>query len=117
MVNLGDWIDVKQDPEFYRTVDLDNWEYAIMRAICEAGRASVNKLYGIIAPLIAKPKSANYELTEEQFKKYISGTLTDLKKRGLVVSSKNHWVLVNDNSVEDDRKKLLEIYLKNKTSS
>ena len=109
MVDLHEWVDVKQDPDFFRTVDLDNWEYAIMRALSD-GVISVDKMYGVISSLIVKPKSADYELTDEQSINYISDTLVSIKERGLV-KVEDGWALIQDNSFQDERKRLLELYM------
>ena len=112
MVDLHDWVDIKQDPEFYRTESLDNWEYAIMRAINNVGKASVEKIYSVVSSFIIKPKSVTYDLTKEQFKELVAKTLASLKKRGLVAAKGTGWILVEDNSIEEERKRLLELYVK-----
>ena len=112
-MNINNWVDIRQDPNFYRTKVLSNWEYVIMKSLHDSGRLRVRRLVEEISQYIITPKHYDEELTDDKVKSRLISTLHSLKERGLVTnSSDGSWKIMSDKNVSSERKKLVDWYLK-----
>jgi hypothetical protein len=112
-MNINNWVDVKQDPNFYRTKVLSNWEYVIMKSLHDTGKLRVKALIDKVSKHIVTPKHYDEELTDDKLKSRLVSTLHSLKDRGLVAnSSDGSWKINSNEEVSNDRKNLVDWYLK-----
>ena len=115
-MNINDWVDVQQDPNFYRTKVLSNWEYVIIKSLHDSNRLRIKGLMDKISKFIATPKHYDEELTDEKLKSRLETTLHSLKERSIVSSSSDgYWKVASNTDVDNERKKLVSWYLKIKS--
>ncbi len=112
-MNINDWVDIRQDPNFFRTNVLSNWEYVIVKSLHDSGSLKVKSLLEGLSRFIVPPKHYDEELTPEKLKSRLVTTLHALKERGIVSnSSDGSWKVASNEEVSDERKKLVSWYLK-----
>ncbi|MFC1800696.1 hypothetical protein ACFLYT_01435 [Nanoarchaeota archaeon] len=112
-MDINNWVDVKQDSNFYRTKVLSNWEYVIMKSLHDSGRVGIKEIESKVSKFIVTPKHYDEELTSDHMKSRLMTALESLKERGMLKSSSDgSWRVTSGEDVGDKRKELVSWYLK-----